>query len=165
MKQMSTRGTPAEEKTLDLDRFLPYLLNVIASRVSRGLATVYETRFGISIAEWRVIAHLAQNQKVSVREIHARVDLDRVKVSRAAERLNALGLVAKRVHPGDRRLLELNLTRKGRKLFNEVSPLALAYEDELLRTIGEKDAAALRRIVANLTAHPAAKRRRRISPA
>jgi hypothetical protein len=57
---------------LDLDRFLPYRLNVLASRVSADLARVYEHRFGISIPEWRVLAHLAQNGQISVREIYRR---------------------------------------------------------------------------------------------
>ena len=62
---------------LDLDRFLPYLVNVLASRLSRELAAIYEAQFGVSIPEWRLIAHLAQNGNISVREIHERVDRTR----------------------------------------------------------------------------------------
>jgi hypothetical protein len=45
---------------LDLKAFLPYLVNVLASGASDRLAAVYQAKFGISIPEWRVIAHPAR---------------------------------------------------------------------------------------------------------
>ena len=69
---------------LDLDQFLPYRLTVLAARVSKRVAAEYSERFGISIPEWRVIAHLARYRKVSVREIHDCVNMDKSRVSRAA---------------------------------------------------------------------------------
>ncbi|MEJ1156967.1 MarR family winged helix-turn-helix transcriptional regulator [Prosthecomicrobium sp. N25] len=138
---------PAPAPGLDLDSFLPYLVNVLASRTSRELAGVYEARFGISIPEWRVIAHLAQNRNVSVREIHERVDMDKSKVSRAAARLESVGLIEKKVNPADRRLVELRLTRKGHKLFAEIVPLALDYEARLLSALTPEDRAAFVRAV------------------
>jgi DNA-binding MarR family transcriptional regulator len=136
--------------TLDLDRFLPYLVNVLASRLSRELASVYEMRFGISIPEWRVIAHLSQNRNVSVREIHQRVDMDKAKVSRAAARLEGAGIIEKKVNGADRRLVELQLTKKGRKMFAEIEPLALAYEQDQLSRLSRKEQASLRAIVDKL---------------
>src|ERR1700722_4400339 len=136
--------------TLDLDRFLPYLVNVLASRLSRELASVYEKGFGISIPEWRVIAHLSQNRNVSVREIHERVDMDKAKVSRAAARLEGAGIIEKKVNGADRRLVELQLTKKGRKMFAEIEPLALAYEQDQLSRLSRKEQASLRAIVDKL---------------
>lgn len=143
-------GTPA----LSLDAFLPYLLNVLASRVSSELATVYGKRFNISIPEWRVIAHLAQNEKVSVREIHERVDMDKAKVSRAAFRLESAGLVEKRESSVDRRLVELSLTRKGHELVAEIAPLALDYEARLLGTLSPDEARQFRALVVKLLQYP-----------
>ena len=54
----------------------------------------YGAESGISIPEWRVLAHLAEGGPVSVRDIHARVDMDKSKVSRAAARLEEAGLKA-----------------------------------------------------------------------
>ena len=88
---MNVNIMPPATPALDLDRFIPYLVNVLASRLSRELAKVYEARFGISIPEWRVVAHLSQHEDVSIREIHDRVDMDKAKVSRAAARLEAVG--------------------------------------------------------------------------
>jgi DNA-binding MarR family transcriptional regulator len=141
---------PEPSPALDLDAFMPYLVNVLASRFSAELAMVYQARFGISIPEWRVIAHLAQNRKVSVREIYARVAMDKSKVSRAAARLEGAGIVEKKTGAADRRLVELQLTRKGRRLYGEIEPLALAYERESLSPLSLRERGLFRALIAKL---------------
>ncbi|MEM9524617.1 MAG: MarR family winged helix-turn-helix transcriptional regulator [Pseudomonadota bacterium] len=126
-----------------LNEFLPYQLAVLSSRVSRAFSETYRKRFGISIPEWRVIAHLSQAGAVSVREIHARVEMDKSKGSRAAARLEAAGYVSKKTHAGDRRLVELSLTDKGRAMIDQLTPMAHAFEAEVLTALG-KDASVFR---------------------
>lgn len=141
-----------EPPVLDLKSFLPYLVNVLASGASARLAAVYQAKFGITIPEWRVIAHLAQHEKVSVREIYRRVDMDKSKVSRASARLAASGFIESRVHAGDRRLVELSLTRKGRRLFDSIAPLALAYERDFAGVLTPQEEVAFREMVSRLIA-------------
>lgn len=118
--------------SFNLSAFLPYQLAVVSSRVSKEFAERYRAEFGISIPEWRVLAHLAQSGSVSVREIQARVDMDKSKVSRAAARLESAGLIEKRDDPKDRRLLDMRLTAKGQDLMNRIVPIADAFQAELL---------------------------------
>lgn len=120
----------------DLSAFLPYQLAVAASRISKGFAELYRAEFGLTIPEWRVLAHLAQVDQVSVREIQARVDMDKSKVSRAAARLEASGLIEKRENLEDRRLLDMRLTPKGRDLIDRIVPIADAYQTQILTQIG-----------------------------
>ena len=135
--------------SFDLATFLPYQLAVVASRVSKSFAERYRGEFGLNISEWRVMAHLAHSEQVSVREIHARVDMDKSKVSRAAGRLEARGLIEKREDTRDRRLVEMRLTEKGRAMMARIVPIADAYQAELLQTLAD-DAPAFRRILARL---------------
>jgi len=135
--------------TFDLSAFLPYQLAVASSRVSRDFADLYRGEFGLSIPEWRVLAHLAQSGAVSVREIHARVDMDKSKVSRAAARLEASGLIEKREHATDRRLLDMSLTAAGRELVARILPIALAYQEDVLARLGP-DAEPFRRALQTL---------------
>ena len=122
-----------------LDSFLPYQLAVLSSRVSAGFSKHYRDAYGISVSEWRVVAHLSQADSVSVREIHARVDMDKPKVSRAASRLEASGYVTKTVNPQDRRLVELKLTPKGRDMIEALTPIAHQYEQQLSDLLGGND--------------------------
>lgn len=129
--------TGAAVTSFDLDQFLPYRLTVLANRLSREFSTRYRARFGISIPEWRVVAHLSQAGAVSVREIHERVDMDKSKVSRAAARLEAAGYVEKRVNAADRRLVELRLTPAGRAMMAELAQVAHDFQRELDARLGD----------------------------
>lgn len=122
--------------TFVLDDFLPYRLSVAASRVSRRFAGLYEAETGISIPEWRVLAHLAKAGPVSVRDVFARVDMDKSKVSRAAARLEAAGLVRKLGHAEDRRLVELSLTPAGEALMVRLGEIARQFQDALIAELG-----------------------------
>ena len=118
--------------SFDLTTFLPYQLAVASSRVSRAFAERYRAEFGLTIPEWRVLAHLAQSDEVSVREIQARVDMDKSKVSRAAARLESSGLIEKRENVADRRLLVMQLTPKGHDLIARIVPIADGFQAEIL---------------------------------
>ncbi|MEM9427442.1 MAG: MarR family winged helix-turn-helix transcriptional regulator [Pseudomonadota bacterium] len=120
----------------DLDRFTPYRLAVVAQKTSEGLARLYRDRFGISIPEWRVLAHLAHSGDVSVRDIEARVVMEKSKVSRAAARLEAAGYLQKTADKSDRRLVSMSLTAKGNTLMSELLPLAMEYQRRLEDRLG-----------------------------
>lgn len=122
----------------DLDDFLPYRLTAAAAQLSRAFERRYRAEFGLSIAEWRVLAHLhaAGGRPVSVRDIEARGAMDKSKVSRAAARLTEAGHVARAAQDADRRLLHLTLTGQGQALMARLIPVALAFQDELLARLG-----------------------------
>lgn len=123
----------------NLDDFLPYQLAVVARKVSAGFSRHYRERYGISVAEWRVVAHLSQEDEVSVREITNRVELDKPKVSRAATRLEDAGYIQKLVNERDHRLVKLSLTAKGREMIETLAPIARAYDAELRAALGGDD--------------------------
>lgn len=122
-----------------LDDFLPYQIAVLSSRISAGFSRHYREAYGITVSEWRVVAHLSQANSVSVREIHKRVDMDKPKVSRAASRLEAAGFITKTINPHDRRLVELELTDKGRDMIDALAPIARSYQEELEALMQDPD--------------------------
>lgn len=139
--------------SFDLSAFLPYQLAVASSRLSKAFADRYRIEFGLTIPEWRVLAHLAQSGAVSVREIQARVDMDKSKVSRAAARLESAGLIEKRENPVDRRLLDMRLTEKGKALITRLVPVADAFQAELIAKLAA-DAPAFRAGLNRLNGDP-----------
>ena len=112
----------------DLSEFLPYRLAVLAERVSRRLSVEYERLHGLSVAEWRIMAHLSRGDAVSVRDIHLAANLDKPRVSRAVARLVETGFVRKVQGQADGRLVAISLTAKGKKAFGEIVPMAQAFE-------------------------------------
>lgn len=124
---------------LILEEFLPYRLAVLSHTISTTIAKVYEKRFGLSIPEWRVIAILGRFPGLSAVEVADRTMMDKVAVSRAVTKLIKNGRIDRQFADADRRRSILNLSDEGRQVHNEIAPLALAFEHDLLQGISDED--------------------------
>jgi DNA-binding MarR family transcriptional regulator len=76
--------------------------------------------------------------------------MDKVAVSRAVNRLIDVGRLRREVHGRDRRRSVLALTAKGRKVYDQVAPRALAYERRLVKLLDPDEQRMLDRILAKL---------------
>jgi DNA-binding MarR family transcriptional regulator len=126
-----------------LTEFFPYRLAVLAERVSLAVAQLYADRFGISRAEWRVLAALGTNDGMAATAIGAYSTLDKMQVSRAVAGLEAAGLVTRTPDAGDRRAKILTLTPAGRAMYQQIIPLARAREAYLLEDLDAAERAVL----------------------
>jgi len=124
---------------LILEDFLPYRLSITSHTVSTNIARVYEKRFGVSIPEWRVIAVLGRYPGLSAVEVADRTLMDKVAVSRAVTKLIKNGRIDREFADADRRRSILNLSEEGKKVHNEIAPLALEFEQQLVQNISEDD--------------------------
>ena len=124
---------------LILEDFLPYRLSITSHTVSTNIARIYEKRFGVSIPEWRVIAVLGRYPGLSAVEVAERTLMDKVAVSRAVTKLIKNGRIDREFADADRRRSILNLSEEGWKVHNEIAPLALQFENELVQNIDEED--------------------------
>ena len=131
----------------DLESFLPYRLSVTTNRMSRAFAAHYEQEFGISIPEWRAIAVLGAFAPLSSNEICERTAMDKAKVSRAVASLLKSGLVEREAHATDQRLIQLTLSRQGRKIYEAIIPRARAIEAAITKGLSKADIAALHRLL------------------
>ncbi len=134
---MDKDATEADE--LILEEFLPYRLAVLSHTVSNKIASVYEERFKVSIPEWRVIAILGRFPGLSAVEVAQRTMLDKVAVSRAVTKLIKNGRLDREFADADRRRSILNLSEEGRRIHDEIAPLAMQFERDLLHGISEED--------------------------
>ena len=89
--------------------------------------------------EWRVIAILGRFPGLSAVEVADRTMLDKVAVSRAVTKLIKSGRIDREFADADRRRSILNLSEEGKQVHDEIAPLALAFELELLQGIRAED--------------------------
>jgi DNA-binding MarR family transcriptional regulator len=122
----------ADTPILALERFLPYRLSVLSNTLSSAIARTYQSRFGISITEWRVLAVLGRHPGISAGEVAERTAMDKVAVSRAVNALLASGHLLRDTHESDRRRSILELSAQGQAIYRQVAPAALAFEQALL---------------------------------
>ncbi len=153
---MAVKRKESEPQPLELERFLPYRLNVLAESVSRGLSRIYAERYGIGIPEWRVIATLGQYQPVTARDIGRHSRMHKTKVSRAVAELERKNLVTRNGNSADRREAPLVLTARGRRMYQDLAPRALGFAAELGAALSPAEQASLDRLIDRLAARAAA---------
>jgi DNA-binding MarR family transcriptional regulator len=137
---------------LRLENFLPYRLAILSHTVSTTIAHVYDKRFSLSIPEWRVIAILGRFPGLSAVEVAERTLMDKVAVSRAVTKLIKNGRIDREFADADRRRSILNLSEEGRRVHDEVAPLALQFERELLSGLDDDEREKLNSIMDRLMA-------------
>ncbi len=143
------RGSPQSE-ALCLEEFLPYRFSVLTNRISRHLAKAYEKQFGITIPEWRVIANLARFAPMTASDVADKSSMDKVKVSRAISRLLKSGLIERDTDEQDKRRGQLRLSKVGEDVFEEIAPLALGWEADLLAPLSADERRTLNGIMNKL---------------
>jgi DNA-binding MarR family transcriptional regulator len=124
----------------NLEDFLPFRLNVLAQRVSEQLSEIYATRFNLDIPQWRILANLASRGQMTAQEVVVATLSHKSTISRAVTELEIRNLIERTGSKKDKRALAMVLTPKGRKLFAQLLPLVLGFEQELLDRLaaGEK---------------------------
>src|SRR5690554_6189371 len=143
-------GNTGRHEILELERFLPYRLSVVSNHISQTIANAYAERFGISITEWRVLAVLGRYPELSANGVAERTAMDKVAVSRAVARLLQTGLIERETHGSDRRRSVLRLSHAGHRLYDQVVPMALEYERELLAALSAEERALFNHLLNRL---------------
>ncbi len=134
-------------RPLVLDAFLPYRLSVAANAVSTRISNAYRKQFGLKVAEWRLIAILAETGNQTPLMLGERTRMDKISVSRAAAALIARGFLIAENNPQDGRSHLLSLTETGVVLYDEIAPLALATEAQLFSEFTRKERGTLEKLL------------------
>ncbi len=119
-----------------LEEFLPYQLSVATNAVSNRIAQVYREEFGLTIPEWRTMAMLGDAGRLTQRQLTEGTLMDKVAVNRACKQMEERDLIVRRPNSSDGRSHLLELTGKGRQMFDRIVPLARSIEADLLRELG-----------------------------
>jgi DNA-binding MarR family transcriptional regulator len=132
--------------------FLPYQLSVASNAVSRAVAsgTGYESRFGLTGAEWRVLAAVTASGNPTQVELGQATGMDKMTISRAVAALTSRQLIDRVRDTCDRRTLRLSSTPEGRRIHDIVAPQALLVEAQLLAALSPAQAETLRHALAQL---------------
>ncbi len=134
---------PQARRPYDYHRYLPYHLTFPVGAISRVLAEAMYSRFGLKSAHWRIMSLLGSQGPVSTRDLASYLSTEKSAISRATTELISRGYVLRVLHPLDRRLLMLHFSPKGKRLFEQMSAVALDYEDALLRQVSKEEIAQL----------------------
>jgi DNA-binding MarR family transcriptional regulator len=140
---------------LDLFRFMPFRLNRLAAEVSAALSVEYRERYGLDIPEWRVLATLGFREGACTAQyISYCTRTHKSTISRAVTALMRRKIIERVANKNDRREFALQLTPRGRTLYEELIPRLQLREQDILSCLSAAErkvfAAALGKIEQSL---------------
>ena len=129
-----------------LNREFAFLLNDVA-RMLRTYADHKAGQFGVTRAQWIVLARLDRFEGLKQSELAEMLDLQPITLTRLLDRLCANGLIERRPDPNDRRANLLYLTAAAHPLLGRLGELG---EELMVTALAGVDRVAVERMVAAL---------------
>src|SRR5215472_11129990 len=126
-----------------LEHAVPYKLYKLALRGSRAKSAYIKKQVGLSIDEWKILLLIGTFSPLSTKDVAERSTLDKVRVSRTTDRLVRLDLVTAHRDPGDRRKVELKLTRLGKTKYRGVVDSLTTWDSAFVQALEPKSLALL----------------------
>jgi DNA-binding MarR family transcriptional regulator len=131
---------------------LSHRVLVLSNTLARAAARHYLRRFGIRLAEWRVIDALHAGRGISANQISQWLQTDKAWVGRSVERLIAGGYVRRRPDPEHGRRLLLTLTPKGERAYAAIAAAAQRRHDNVLKVLTAEERRVLEGALGKLQA-------------
>lgn len=123
----------AHGEGLSVENFLTTWMSHVSNALRRAITVPYADEFGLTVAEWRMIAVLAHAQTLPFGELVMRSSTDKSLVSRTMRMLEGKGLVSLRAQGNaPRRKLMCELTPAGIELHDQVIPKAREGQAKML---------------------------------
>ena len=116
---------------IDLNEFLPYQLNQLATKISDDFASVYQQKYNLTISQWRIVANLAQFGQSNARELCSLANMDKSTVSRAIKALIDQGYLVTQLSEQDKRATDVMLNQRGKELYQCIAQDAHIWERQL----------------------------------
>lgn len=140
---------------LDLDDYLPYLLNRAGAKIADAFGKVTR-QHGISLQMWRVLAALNQQDGQTVGSLAATTSIETSTLSRLLDQMQRKRLLLRQRDCDDQRSITIHRTPAAQAITEGLIPVALTYESEALTGFVRADAkmlkVMLRRLYRNLDA-------------
>ena len=129
---------------------LSHRVLVLSNTLARAASRYYPRRFGVRLAEWRVIDALHAGHGITANQISQWLQTDKAWVGRSVERLIAAGYVRRRPDPEHGRRLLLTLTAKGERAYTGIAAAAQRRHDNVLKALTAEERQTLERILGKL---------------
>jgi MarR family transcriptional regulator, organic hydroperoxide resistance regulator len=135
--------------SFDLQRYLPYLLNRAAIRITEAFQRELR-KDDLSVVMWRVLAVLWHDGSMRLGALAEATSIEVSTLSRLITSMQTRMLVSRIRCTDDARAVEVDLTVEGRVIAERIIPLALQYETMALADMSAAEGDALRRLLTRL---------------
>ena len=142
----SERASEVEGRNL-----LTFRLIVLYKLISRQASRYLSKHFGLSMAEWWVLAQLGEHSPRTLRQLAEITYADKAQLSRAGASLLEKGYVRREPDPRDARSVLFSITPEGLAVKDVVKPSRRAFNQNLLERLSDEERQALDSAIGTLT--------------
>ncbi len=146
----------ATKKKLPLENWISYRFGLVASRVGAVMSSKYVAQHDLTMPAWRSLAVIARYGPLSAGELGAKTSVDPYRVVRSIDLLVKKGLITREIDPADRRRASLQLTARGRAVYDQIEQGAMTNELFLRAGLTSQEMRGLESILARIDAQVAA---------
>ncbi len=126
----------------DFDYNLGFLLSRAARSMKRALDSKL-SQYAITSTQYVVLEKLWETDGLSLTELGKSLDFDGTTITGISDRMERDGLVERRRHPDDRRVINIFLTEKGKKLKNSLAHCASDVNNAALDSLSKTERAQI----------------------
>jgi DNA-binding MarR family transcriptional regulator len=129
-----------------VDRALGFLVSDIARLLRRNMDRRLQS-LGLTQAQWRAIVHLSRSEGVTQAALAESLEIQPITLTRLIDRMESAGWVERRMHPLDRRAVQLYLTPQSQPILEQMHARAADTLNEATRGVSPREQ---RQLVATL---------------
>ena len=127
---------------MNLQPTFGFLLNDAARLMSKRFGQRARA-FGLTRAQWQVLAYLARNEGIQQSALADMLEIEPITLVRILDRLEDAGFLERRRHPGDRRAWQLFLQPKTHAVLETMLEMGKATSEEAMEGLSEPERALL----------------------
>jgi DNA-binding MarR family transcriptional regulator len=129
---------------------LPYQANQLLARSGAPVLRWCEGQFGITRRQWRVLAALMEADSIRSSELAEKIELDRVRTSRALQEMEHAGLIQRHAEVGNARYVRVSITQRGRAVYDDLWPMVREHHLRLMQALSATEVAQFEDMLARL---------------
>ncbi len=137
--EIETSSDEELKSGLPLERFLTYRITRIQAKLSAQGSRIVKRHAGITLAQWRIIAHIGDDENITLSAISRRYDMDKGQLSRTINSMISSGLLIARDSESDHRQNYLSLSTKGLSIYRKMLPKMRERQKFLLERMNEDE--------------------------
>ncbi|WCT79818.1 MarR family winged helix-turn-helix transcriptional regulator [Novosphingobium humi] len=116
---------------------LPHRLLLLARMMDRATMQQLQEHFGLTLAEWRVLAFICSVGPASAADIGGAFEADRAEVSRAVKRLIDAGMIERKNNEQNRKRQIISALPAGQAVFDRARKMRSDYFEFILQDIDQ----------------------------
>lgn len=139
---------------LGVESFITTQMSRVGNALRRTITLPYADKFGLTVAEWRMLSVLAEARRLPFIELVALSATDKSLVSRALRLLESRELVRLEAQPGaPRKGLVCHITAAGQALYERAMPVARQRQAAMIRVLTREERRVMFRALKKLYRH------------